>query len=101
MAQHDDVGLQRLEIERGILERFAFGQAGSRGGDVDDVRAQANGSELKRGARACARFDEKVDQRFAAQRRDFLDLAGADLLKSLSGIENENDFFRRQFADAK
>ena len=41
VAQHDDVGVIRLEILRGVLERFAFREAGSGGGDIDHVGAQA------------------------------------------------------------
>ena len=52
---------------RGVLERLAFGQAGSRRRDIDHVGAQAKRSQLERSACARARLDEKIDQRFAAQ----------------------------------
>ena len=71
VAQNENVGVQRLEIFRGVLERFAFGQTRSRRRDVDHVRAQTKRGQLERSARARARLDEKVDQRFALQRRDF------------------------------
>ena len=42
MTQHENIGVQCLEIARRVLERFAFGQAGSVRRDVDHVRAQPN-----------------------------------------------------------
>src|SRR5439155_10724684 len=56
---------------------------------------------LKRRACACARLDKKIDQRFAAQRRYFFDLAGANLLKCIRCLENEIDFVGRQLAQAE
>ena len=95
VAQHNNVGLQRLEIARGVLEGFAFGQARSRCRDIDHVGAQAKCSQLKRRACACARLDKKIDQRFAAQRRYFFDLAGANLLKRIRCLEDKIDFVGR------
>ena len=67
VPQDDDVGVIRFEHPRGVFERFAFRQAGSRRRDVDDVGAQAFGGELEGSAGARARFDEEIDQRFALQ----------------------------------
>ena len=69
--------------------------------DIDHVSAQAICGQLEGDARSRARLDEKVDQRFAAQCRHFLDLACADLLKRVGCIENEIDFFGRQLTEAK
>ena len=101
VAQNDNVGVVRLEIARGVLERFAFGQAGGGRRNVDDIRAQAKRGQLERSARARARFDEKIHQRLAAQRRHLFDLAGADLLEGVRGIENEIDFLGGKFANAE
>ena len=98
VPEHDDVGMQRFEIFGGVLERFAFRQAGSGGGNIDHVRAQAKCREFERSARARARLDEKIDQRFSAQGRHFLDLARAHLLKRVGCLENEIDFLGRQLA---
>ena len=95
VAQDDDIGVQRLEVARGVLERLALGEAGGAGGDIDDVGAEAEGGELEGGAGAGARLDEEIDQRFAAQGRDFFDLARADLLEGGGGVEDEDDFLRR------
>src|SRR5205814_8539865 len=92
VAQHDNIGMQRLEIARGVLERFAFSQTRRHCRDIDYVSAQAKCSQLERRACACARLNKKVDQRFAAQCRHFLDLACADLLKRVGCLENEIDF---------
>src|SRR5947208_15952174 len=66
VAQHDDVGMQRLEIARGVLERFAFGKTRCRCRNIDHVSAQPKCSELERSACSCAWLDKKVHQRFAA-----------------------------------
>src|SRR6202163_4727978 len=93
--------MQRLEIASSVFERFAFGQTRCCRGNVDHIGAQAVSGQLERGARARAWFDKEVDQRFAAKRRDFLDLAGADLFKGVSGFENEINLVRGKFAKPK
>src|SRR5947207_13403103 len=90
--------MQRLEIARGVLESFALSQTGSARRDVDYVRAQPNRGQLKRGAGSCARFDEKIYQRFPTQRRHLLDLARTDFFERIGRLENESDFLGRQFA---
>ena len=90
--------MQRLEIARGVLERFAFSQTGSARRDVDYVRAQPNRGQLKRGPGSCARFDKKIYQRLPAQRRNLLDLARTDFFERIGRLENESDFLGRQFA---
>ncbi len=67
VAQNEDVRVKASRFLRGVFERFAFRQARSGRGDVDHVRAQPKRGEFKRCARARARFDEEIDQRFAAQ----------------------------------
>src|ERR1043166_6321438 len=57
--------------------------------------------ELERGARPCARFDEKVDQRLPAQRRHFFDLPRADLFERVRGLEHEIDFVGRKIAQTE
>src|SRR5262245_65615609 len=89
VAEHDNIGVQCLEIARGVLERFAFSQARSCCRDIDHVSAQTKCSQLERGACACTRLDKKVHQCFAAQCRHFLDFACADLLKRFSCLENK------------
>src|ERR1700731_697618 len=90
--------MQRLEIASSVFERFAFGQTRCCRGNVDHVGAQAVRGQLERCARARAWFDKKVDQRFAAERRNFLDLASADLFEGVCGFENEIDLFRGKLA---
>ena len=47
VAQHEDIGVQRLEVARSVFERFAFGQAGGGCRDIDHVRAQTKRGQLK------------------------------------------------------
>jgi hypothetical protein len=98
VAQDDDVGFQRLQITRGVLERFAFGQARSGCRDIDHIGAQPERGQLERGARPRARFDKEVHQRFTAKRGDFFDFARADLLECIRCLKNEIDFLCRQLA---
>ena len=67
VADDDDVGVERFEIARGVLERLAFFQGGSFGGEIDDVGAQPMRGQFETDARARGRLDEKVDDGFAAQ----------------------------------
>src|SRR5205814_7806149 len=90
--------MQRLEIARGVLERFAFSQTGSARRDVDYVCAQPNRGQLKRGPGSCARFDKKIYQRLPAQRGDLVDLARTNFFQRIGRLENESDFLGRQFA---
>ena len=59
---------------------------------VTGSRAQAEGGQLERGARAGAWLHEEIYERLAAQRGDFLDLPGADLLEGGGCIEDEREF---------
>ena len=101
VTQHKNIGVQRLEIARGVFKRFALGQAGRTRRDVNHIGAQAKRGQLKRCSGTRARLDKEVYQRFAAQRRDLLDLACADLFECVGGIENEIDFLGRKFAEAE
>ena len=47
VSEDDDVGAEGLEIEGGVLERFAFLQAGGRGGDVHHIGAETHGGDLE------------------------------------------------------
>src|SRR6266702_6184375 len=57
--------------------------------------------EFKRGARPCARFDEKVDERLPAQRRHFLDLARADLFERVGRLQDKIDLVGGKFAQTE
>ena len=65
-------------------------------GEVDRVGRQALFGQLERRARARRGLDEEVDDRLAAQRRDLLDLARADLGEALRGVEDQRDLLRRR-----
>src|SRR5205823_12020384 len=47
VAQHENIGVQCLQIARGVLERLAFGQTGCGRRDIDHVRAQSESSQLE------------------------------------------------------
>jgi hypothetical protein len=50
VADDDEIGVERLEIPRGVLERLALFERGRLGGKIDDVGAQplAASSKLMR-----------------------------------------------------
>ncbi len=75
VAQHDHIGVERLDVLRGVAEGFALGGAGGSGVEGDDIRAQELSRHLEGNTRARARLQEKIDDGFAAERRDLLDLA--------------------------
>ncbi len=101
MAQHENIGVQRFEIPSGVFERLAFGQARSARGNVNHIRAEAKCREFKRCPRPRAWLDKEIYERFAAKRRHFFDLAGADLLEGAGGFENEIDFVGGELAQPK
>ena len=94
VADDDDIGVERLEIARGVLERLAFFERRGLGGEIDDVGGQPLRGQLKADARARGRLDEQVDHRFAAQRRDFFDGAFADGLEGARRVQHGDDFVR-------
>jgi hypothetical protein len=71
--------LHGVEIQSRVEQRLALGQSGRGDADVDGVGGQTFGGELERRARAGRGFEKKIDDGFAAQGRDFFDLAVGDL----------------------
>ena len=72
VADDDEIHVQRLDVERGVLERFALGNAAGRFRDAHHIRAEPLGRQLKRCARPRARFEEQVDDRLALERGHLL-----------------------------
>src|SRR5690242_1507170 len=101
VAQYQNVGVKRLEIARGVLEGFAFGEARTRCGNVNDIGAEPEGGEFERGAGPRARFDEEINQGFSAECRNFFDFPGPDLFEGVCRFKNEIDLVRGEFAEPK
>ena len=57
--------------------------------------------QFKTDARARGRLDEQIDDRFAAQRRDFFDGALADGLEAARRVQHGDDFLRRERFDVE
>ena len=92
MADHDDVDLEGFEILDGVENRLAFRDAGGSDGDVEDVRREPLGGQLKRRAGAGAGLEEEVDHRLAPQRRDFFDGTQRDFPERLGGGQEQANF---------
>src|SRR5207302_4687180 len=92
VADDDDVRVQRLEIAGRVLGRLAFLERRSFGCEIDDISGQPKRSELKTDAGACRRLDEKIDDGFAAQGRDFFYGSFADGFKRPRRVEHGGDF---------
>ena len=88
MAHHDDVGVHRLERERGVVEGFALFHAAAAAGHIDDVGAEYLARLLERYAGARARFVEQGDDGFAAQGGDFLDVAAQHFAHCVGVLQN-------------
>ena len=88
VADHQHVGVHRLEVLHGVEQRLALGDARARSRDVDDVGRQPLAGELERGARARRGLEEEVDDRLAAQRGHFADPPLRDLEEDLGGVED-------------
>ena len=73
MADHEQVGLERLDILRGIAKGFAFRGRAAGGVEGDHVGAQALGCHIECHAGARAWLKEEVHDGLAAQSRKFFD----------------------------
>ena len=96
MADYDEVCVKCFKVLRCIFQRFAFLQRRSFGSEIDDVSGKTLLGEFEADACARGRFDEQVDDRFAAQRRDFLDGAFADGFERFGGVEHCIDLVSRE-----
>ena len=99
VAQHDHVGVERLDVLRGVAQGLALGGAGGGGVEGDDVGAEPLGGHLERHAGAGARLEEEVDDRLAAQRGHLLHAALEDLLERRGGRVDLVDLGAAQFLD--
>lgn len=97
----DDVGVEGLEVARGVLEGLAFLERAGLDAEVDDIGAEADGGQLEADARARAGLDEEVDDGLAAQGGNFLDGALADGFELPGGVEDGDDFVRRKGLDVE
>ena len=88
VAHHENVGSHSAQIGDGVEQGFAFRGGGACNVEVDDVGAQALGGDLKGGAGAGGVFKKQVENAFAAQERDFFDLAVIDRDEVGRGVEN-------------
>ncbi len=101
VAEDDKVGVERLDVPGGVLERLALGDARGLGGDVQGIGREALGGELEGNAGARARLHEKAGHRLAPKGGDLLDRAGGDLLERGRGVEDGDDLLGGEFLDRK
>ncbi len=87
VPQHDDVGGHRREVARGVEQRLALDHGAGAAGDAERVGAEAFGGELERRARARRGLEEQQHHGHAAQGRDLLDAAVADVLERLGQVQ--------------
>src|SRR4051812_11132680 len=99
MSDDDHVDAHRLEIPRRVDERFALRYARTGRCDVHRVGRETFLGEFEGHSRACRCLEEQIDDRRAAQRRNFLDGAFADFLEGLGSVENELDLIARQWLE--
>jgi hypothetical protein len=97
MAQHDEIGLHRLEHLAGVLERLALAEGARFAVDGDDVRAEAPRGQLERGARARAGLDEEIDDRAAGEGLGVG--CGGAMLEIARRLENQLNVRPLEFAD--
>src|SRR5213594_1698883 len=94
MADHHHVDPHRLEVFRRVDERLPLLHGAAGRGHVHRVRRESFLGELEGDAGAGGGFEEEVDDRLAAERRDLLDGTLRHLLERLRGIEDEADLIR-------
>ena len=88
MAHHKNVSRHGAQVGNGVKQRLAFGRAGPRNIQVDHVRRQARGGNVKGGAGARAVLKKQVEHAFAPQKRHLLHLAVAHRHKLRCGVQN-------------
>src|SRR6266581_1337263 len=89
---HDHhVDPHRLEVARGVYERLPFLHGAPARRHVHGVGGEPLLGELEGDAGPGRGFEEEIDDRLAAQRRDFLDSALGHFFERLGGVENESD----------
>src|SRR5690606_36271738 len=83
------------------FEAFSFGDAGAAGGEVDDVRRHAFGGGFEGDPGARGVFVEQVDDGAAAQGRQLLHGAFADLGEFPRGVEDEQGLVSGEVSGGK
>src|SRR5438270_4113127 len=101
VTNHYHVDSHRLEIARRVHQRFALRHAGPGRRYVHRIRGESLFSELERDPRPGRILEEQIDDRGAAQGRNFFYRAFADLLERLGGIENKTNLLARQRLEPK
>lgn len=101
MPQHDHVGVERLDVLRGVAEGFALGRAGGGGVEGDDIGTQELGGHLEGDAGTGAGLEEEVDDGLAPEGGDFLDLAVKDAAERAGGVEDLVDLGTVEFLDGQ
>ena len=101
VADDDHVGLERLDVLRGVAQRFALGRAGGGGVERDDVGAEALGGHLEGHAGARAGLEEEVDDGLAAEGGDFLHAARERALERDGGGVDLVDLGEGEFLEGE
>ena len=101
MAHDEHVGVHRGEVVDGVEDRLALGLARGRDVEVDDVGGQTLGGDLEGGAGARRGFEKQVEYAFAAQQRDLLHLAFADVHEGFGRVEDLRDDGARQAVESE
>ena len=77
VAHHKNIGRHGRQVGNGVEQGFAFRCRRTGNVEVDHIGRQTRGRNFKRGARACAVFEEQVEDAFAAQQGHLFDFAVA------------------------
>ena len=101
VADDDHVGRHRHQVFRGVDQRLAFLDGGSRRREVECVGGKPLLRDLERDAGARRRLHEEIDDELSAERGNFLDGTLADFFEAFGGVEDEIDLFGRKRLDAE
>src|SRR5665213_443018 len=101
VADDDEIGVERFEGQRGVLERLAFFERRGLGGKIYDVGGKPLRRQFKTDARPRGRLDEQIYDGFAAQGGNFFNRAFADGLETARGVQHGGDFFHRERFDVE
>jgi len=101
VPQDDHVGIEGLNVLRGVPQRLSLGGRGGGAVDRDHIGAEPLGRHIEGHASPRAGLQEKIDDRLAAQRGHFFHAAAQDFLEGGGRGMNLLDFGEAEFLDGE
>ena len=96
VAYDESVAVHGFERMHGIEQRFALGRRRTGDIEIDHVRAEPLRGQIERGARACGRLEEQIDDGAPGEQVQGARAAVAFLAQCFGAVEQAHDVRARQ-----